>query len=307
MAALATYRFGLSTLAPTCRSGPVHSYQSVFAPRDDLSKPTVRNRTTLPDFTLVDDPEDPRIAEYVDLTDPELRIATERDGGFFIAESPHVIETVLRANKPVRSVLITPHQREALAPMLATVTAPVFVAPPTVLRRVVGFDLHRGAVASVTRWPPPPLDSVLAGATRIAVVEGINDHENLGGLFRNAAAFGVDAVLLDEHCADPLYRRSVRVSIGHVCTVPWTRYAHVDDIRNADFTLYALTPAADAVAIDTVAWAERAAVMVGAEGPGLSAASLAAADQRVRIPMAPGVDSLNIATAAAIAFHCFRR
>jgi tRNA G18 (ribose-2'-O)-methylase SpoU len=168
---------------------------------------------------------------------------------------------------------------------------------------VVGFNLHRGAVAAADRWPLPEVEDVLDGARRVAVIERVNDHENLGILFRSAAALGVDAVLLDPECSDPLYRRCVRVSIGHVLGIPWTRVASIDEVRRAGLTTFAFTPAADAVPIDVVEWPDRAALLFGAEGPGLSDAWLAAADHRVRIPMRPGADSLNVATAAAIAFY----
>jgi tRNA G18 (ribose-2'-O)-methylase SpoU len=203
----------------------------------------------------------------------------------------------------VRSVLVTPTQHDALAGVLGAADAPVYVARPEILRRVVGFDLHRGAVASGDRWPLPPVGSVLAGARSVAAVERMTDHENLGGLFRSAAAFGIDAVLLDGETADPLYRRCVRVSIGHVLTVPWTRIASLDELRDHGFTLVALTPAPDAGAIGEVRWPEPCALLFGSEGPGLSDAWLAAADGRVRIPMQPGVDSLNVAAAAAVAFY----
>jgi tRNA G18 (ribose-2'-O)-methylase SpoU len=254
----------------------------------------------------VDDPADPRLSEYVDLRDPDLRRRVEPDGGFFVAESPHVIRTVIGAGRRVRSVLVTPVQHDALASALATIDAPVYVAEAEVLRRVVGFDLHRGAVASVDRWPLPSVPGLCAPARRVAVLERVNDHENLGALFRNAAAFGLDAVVLDAECSDPLYRRTVRVSIGHVCTVPWARYASLDEVRGAGLALVALTPDPDAAAIDDIEWPDRCAVMLGAEGPGLSDAALARADLAVRIPMRSDVDSLNVATAAAIAFHISR-
>jgi tRNA G18 (ribose-2'-O)-methylase SpoU len=147
---------------------------------------------------------------------------------------------------------------------------------------------------------------VFGAARRLAVCERINDHENLGVVFRSAAALGIDAVLLDSECADPLYRRCVRVSIGHVVTLPWTRLSSLDELRTAGFTTVALTPRTDATAIDDVAWPARIALLLGAEGPGLSDAWLAGADLCARIPMAPGSDSLNVATAAAIAFHVSR-
>ena len=253
----------------------------------------------------IDDPADARLADYVDLSDVDVRRRVEAERGFFIAESPLVVRRLLASARRVRSVLVTPRQYEALAGAFdaAALTAPVYVAPAAVLRRVVGFDLHRGAVAAAERWPLPPVADVVRGARRVAVLERVNDHENLGVLFRSAAALGVDAVLLDPECSDPLYRRCVRVSIGHVLRIPWTRVASVDDVRRAGLTTFALTPAADAIPLDRVEWPERAALLFGAEGPGLSDAWLAAADHRVRIPMRPGADSLNVATAAAVAFY----
>ena len=259
------------------------------------------------DLRHITDPDDPRVSDYIDLNDPELRKGIEAAAGFFIAESPHVIVNVARAGRRFRSVLVTPKQQVALAEVLTTLPCPVYVADERVLRRVVGFNLHRGAVAAVDRWPLPELAAVLAGVARVAVVERVNDHENLGVLFRNAAALGIDAIVLDHESADPLYRRCVRVSIGHACTVPWTRYDRLTDIVAAGFAVIALTPSADATRLDAFTWPARSALVLGAEGPGLSAETLRVADARVRIPMESGVDSLNIATAAAIAFYEVRR
>ena len=200
-------------------------------------------------------------------------------------------------------MLVTPAQYESIADSLGGLEAPVFVAPPEVLREVVGFDLHRGAVASGERWPLPTVASLLGDGRRVAVVQKLGDHENLGGIFRSAAAFGVDAVLLDAESADPLYRRCVRVSIGHVLHVPWTRLASLDDVRREGFALFALTPDPAARPLDAVTWPPRFAMLFGSEGPGLSPAWLAAADERIRIPMQPAADSLNVATAAAVAFY----
>lgn len=262
--------------------------------------------------------DDPRIADYVDLSDPELRRRVEARDGFFIAEGALVVRTLLATRHRVRSVLVTPKQRAALADVLDHVDAPVYVVAPDVMRETVGFDLHRGAVAAADRFELPALDAVLESAglesaglarvSRVAVLERVNDHENLGALFRNAAAFGVDAVLLCPECSDPLYRRSVRVSTGHVLTVPWTRAtpwpAAIDTLKRHGFVVLALTPAADAAPIDSVVAGpdDRVAMLLGAEGPGLSAGALRRATSRVRIPMAAGVDSLNVAVAAGIAF-----
>jgi tRNA G18 (ribose-2'-O)-methylase SpoU len=165
----------------------------------------------------------------------------------------------------------------------------------------------RGVLASADRLPAPDVGSLLSGARRLAVVEGLNDFENLGALFRNAAAFGIDAVLLDPTCADPLYRRSVRVSMGHVLNVPFAVLPgpwpdSLTMLRDKGFPVLAMTPAERATSLRDIPVPSRWAVLLGAEGPGLSDAAMAAADELVRIPMHAGVDSLNVATAAAIAF-----
>jgi tRNA G18 (ribose-2'-O)-methylase SpoU len=258
---------------------------------------------------VIEDPADARLSDYVDLADPDVRRRVESEAGFFIAESPLVVRRLLESGRRVRSVLVTPAQYDALHDVLGAgpdapvPDAPVYVAADAVLRRVVGFNLHRGAVAAAERWPLPAVADVLRGARRVAVLERVNDHENLGVVFRSAAALGLDAVLLDAECSDPLYRRCVRVSIGHVLHIPWTRVGSVAEVQAAGLSTFALTPAADATPIDAVEWPDRAALLLGAEGPGLSDAWLAAADHRVRIPMRRGADSLNIATAAAIAFY----
>jgi tRNA G18 (ribose-2'-O)-methylase SpoU len=255
----------------------------------------------------ISDADDPRIADYVDLVDPDLRRRVEAERGYFVAESPLVVRALVRSGRRVRSVLVTPKQSEALGDVLEGANFPVYVAPPDVLRRVVGFDLHRGAVAAADRWAMPPVATVLEGARRIAVLQKVNDHENLGVVFRSAAALGIDAMLLDAECSDPLYRRTVRVSIGHVLHVPWTRLRSLDEVTSAGFELVALTPEPGAAALDEVEFPARTALLLGAEGPGLSAGWLSAAARRARIPMRHGVDSLNVATAAAIAFYVLGR
>ena len=251
----------------------------------------------------IEDPADARLSDYVGLSDPQLRRRVEIERGFFVAESPLVVQGFLRSGRTVRSVLVTPAQHDALESNLSGLAAPVYVADPDILRQVVGFDLHRGAVASGDRWPLPAPSTLLQRARRVAVVQKITDHENLGGVFRNAAAFGIDAVLLDGESADPLYRRCVRVSIGHVLTVPWTRIGALAELRESGFTLVALTPAPGARPLRDFDWPERCALLFGSEGPGLSSDWLSEADVQVRIPMQPGVDSLNVATAAAISFY----
>jgi tRNA G18 (ribose-2'-O)-methylase SpoU len=264
----------------------------------------------------VADAGDPRLADYLGLRDPAHRQRYEAERGIFVAEGALTIRALLRSPYPVRSLLLTSRQWEALAADVtaAGCPAPVLVAERSVLAKVAGFDIHRGAVAAADRLPPNQPAAVLPGGPAVvAVAEGINDHENLGALFRNAAAFGVAAVLLDPTGADPLYRRSVRVSLGHVLHVPSARLAPwpegLDELRAAGFELVALTPAPGAEPIDELAdhLGDRVALLVGAEGPGLSVAALAAADHRATIPMAPEVDSINVATAAAVALHVLAR
>ncbi len=264
----------------------------------------------------VDDPDDPRVADFVALNDPASRRRREHDGGFFVAEGVLVIEQLLRSRYPVRSFLVSERGLRALDRQLSSepagTGAPVYLAGQAVIEKICGFDFHRGALASAGRLPLPDVATATAGADLVVVVEGVNDHENLGALFRNAAALGVDAVMLGPGCADPLYRRSVRVSMGHVLRVPFASLRSWPDdleaLRVAGFRIAALTPAVKAVPLTQAGVATgRVAWLLGAEGSGLSSVALGAADLAVRIPMAPGVDSLNVATAAAIAFAGARR
>ncbi len=264
----------------------------------------------------IDDPDDARVADYVRLTDPDLRRLREssqgRDGGFFIAEGVQVIRMLLRSRYPVRSLFLTPVRWEALRPEVPTEGLVVYLGTQEVLNAVAGFPLHRGALASAGRLPMTSVAEACADAPLVVATEGLNDHENLGALFRNAAAFGAGAVLLDPGSCDPLYRRSVRVSMGHVLHVPFTRMPPgVDGVRalqSLGYEVVALTPAADADDIASVgpAPAGRRALFLGAEGPGLRPGTIAAADRRVRIPMAADVDSINVAAATAVALHALR-
>lgn len=269
--------------------------------------------------TEIRDPRDPRLADYRDLTDAALRRDRQDAGspdGRFIVEGHLALARLLDSPYPVVSLLAAESQWPRVAPMVDHAPAlRCFVAPQDVLDATVGFRLHRGVVASARRIPLRSPADLVRDARTIVVLEGINDHENLGGLFRNAAAFGVDAVLLDPTCADPLYRRSVRVSLGHVLAVPFTRFARHEwpaalaDLAVRGFVTLALTPAAQATPLDDLLLApeDRVAVLLGAEGPGLAVATLAGAEQQVRIPLAPGVDSLNVSVAAAIVLHHLAR
>jgi len=242
------------------------------------------------------------------------------DDAVFIAEGLHVIRQLLGSPYPVRSLLLTERNLERLAADLQALDAdvPVYVARPEVMDAVAGFHVHRGALAAAKRTPLPSAAQIIAGARLVLILEGVNDNENLGSLFRNAAAFGADAVLLCPSCADPLYRRSVRVSLGHVLHVPFARLESwpggLQMLGAAGLRIIALTPDRAATALDrAVAVAEapaaaahgeaRVAIMVGSEGNGLSPEALAAAWLVARIPIVSGVDSLNVATAAAIALH----
>jgi tRNA G18 (ribose-2'-O)-methylase SpoU len=246
----------------------------------------------------ITDPDDDRLADYLRLTDGELR----RQGEVFLCEGVLSIRRAVKVGARFASVLVTADRLENVHAELTAIDAPVYVVDQSLMNGVTGFNLHRGLIAAVHRPAPAPLDELLTGRT-IAVLEGLNDHENLGVLFRNAAAFGVDAVLLDERTADPLYRRCVRVSLGHVLGVPHGRFDDLEQIEAAGYELVALTPDRTAAPIGVLDSLPKVALLLGAEGPGLTDTTLARAHRRVRIPMADGIDSLNVATAAAIAFH----
>jgi tRNA G18 (ribose-2'-O)-methylase SpoU len=260
-------------------------------------------------YVPVTDAADDRLADYRALSDPAGRVAYERAAGVFVVEGGLAIERLLDSACEVRSLLVTPLMRDRLALDGVANGGTVYVADREVLAAVVGFDLHRGALAVATRPPPADPAALLAapGVSTVLFLERLNDHENVGVIFRAARALGADAVLLDPETCDPLYRRAVRVSLGHVLHVPYARagstQAALDLLRGDGFTTYALTPAADATDLATVDPAEKVALLVGAEGPGLAQATIATADHRVRIAMRPGVDSLNVGTAAAIALH----
>jgi len=262
----------------------------------------------------IDDPADPRLDDYRTLTDPELRKRFEAERGVFIVESPLAVEALAasRHAAATRSLLVGERRLARMAPVIEALAAhdvAVFTAPAEVLRATAGFDLHRGVVAAVDRPDPVPVEAFVDGCRRLLVLEGINDHENLGALFRNAAAFGIDGVLLDPSCADPWYRRSVRVSMGHVLRVPHARAERWPAILERmaavqGWDVVTLTPDAGAVLHDRAPAGpdDRIAVVVGAEGPGLSDVvdGLPGLERR-RIAMASGVDSLNVATSAAVA------
>jgi tRNA G18 (ribose-2'-O)-methylase SpoU len=260
----------------------------------------------VPSPVLITDPDDERIADYRALTDLELRTRWEPPSGLFIAEGELVLRRALKAGYRMRSVLVDAKRVRQVGDLGDE--APVYAASQAVLDAITGFHVHRGVLASFHRRPLLDPAEVLAGARRIAILEDVNNHTNIGAIFRGAAALGMDAVLLSPTCADPLYRRSVRVSMGEVFAVPYARIepwpAGLDQVRQAGFSLLAMTPAPDALPIQRLTTAQRArpALLLGAEGAGLSAEALAVSDQAVVIPMQAGVDSLNVAAAAAVAF-----
>ncbi|MER7277688.1 RNA methyltransferase [Dactylosporangium sp. NPDC000244] len=256
----------------------------------------------------ITDPDDTRIADYRALTDLELRTRWEPPNGLFIAEGELVLRRALRAGYRIRSVLIDA-KRVAQLDDVPLGDVPVYAGDQATLEAITGFHVHRGVLASFHRRPDLTAAEVLASARRVAILEDVNNHTNVGAIFRGAAALGLDAVLLSPTCADPLYRRSVRVSMGEVFAVPYARLepwpSALATVRAAGFTVLAMTPAPDAIAMRdlTPAQRERPALLLGAEGPGLTAAAMAASDVRVVIPMHNGVDSLNVAAAAAVAFY----
>ncbi|WP_327292039.1 TrmH family RNA methyltransferase [Streptomyces sp. NBC_01198] len=258
----------------------------------------------------VGDPDDPRLRDYTALTDVELRRRREPAEGLFIAEGQKVVRRALRAGYAMRSLLLTEKWVDALRDVIDEVPAPVYVVTDELAERVTGYHVHRGALAAMQRKALPEAGDVLAGARRVVIMEAVNDHTNIGAIFRSAAALGMDAVLLSPDCADPLYRRSVKVSMGAVFSVPYARLTAwprdlYGTVKEAGFQLLALTPAAGAVPLPDLAVREipRLALLLGAEGPGLSPRALAAADTLVRIPMSHDIDSLNVGAAAAVAFY----
>ena len=253
--------------------------------------------------------DDPRVSDYTRLTDVHLRKVREPAEGMYIAESSRVLRRALAAGHRPRSFFLAEKWLEDLADVFSDFPdVPVYVGSAALLEDITGFHLHRGAMAAMHRPAPVPLPELLAGARRVAVLEDIVDHTNVGAIFRSAAALGVDAVLVSPRCGDPLYRRSVRVSMGTVFQVPWARLeswpADLEVLRGQGFTVAAMELTGDAVDLDELAARnpDKLALVLGTEGAGMSAETLAAVDLAVKIPMRAGVDSLNVAAASAVAF-----
>jgi tRNA G18 (ribose-2'-O)-methylase SpoU len=258
------------------------------------------------------DPDDPRLSDYRDLRDVELRKHLEAEHGLFLAEGEKVVRRAVEAGHRPRSFLMAPRWLDGLADVLSVTDAPCYVVSEALAEEVTGFHVHRGALASLERRPLRSLDEVLSGARSVLVLEEIVDHTNVGAIFRSGAALGFDAVLLAPRCADPLYRRSIKVAMGAVFALPWTRlpdwYDALPSLSARGFTSVALTLAPDAVPVDeAVAGVDRLALVLGSEGHGLSLRWEQTADRRAIIPMAAGIDSLNVAAATAVACYVAAR
>ncbi len=264
------------------------------------------------DLVVVDDPADPRLGDYRDLRDVELRRHLEAEHGLFLAEGEKVVRRAVEAGFTVRSFLMAPRWLGGLADVLEPTDAPCYVLSEALAEEVTGFHVHRGALASLERRELPSVQEVLVGARSVLVLEDLVDHTNVGAVFRSGAALGFDAVLLAPRCADPLYRRSIKVGMGAVFTIPWTRltdwHGALPALSALGFTTVALTLADDAVPIEeAVSGCDKVALVLGSEGHGLSARWERSAARRAVIPMAAGIDSLNVAAAASVACYVTAR
>ncbi|MET4639160.1 RNA methyltransferase [Mycetocola sp. 2940] len=255
----------------------------------------------------ISDLADPRLVDFAHATDVALKKARGTEHGLYLAESLLVFERALRAGHRPRSVLALGSTLDAALDLLGDADVPVFVGPGELLAELTGYVLHRGLIASMHRPALPDPDELLAGARRIVVLEDVADPTNVGAIFRSAGAIGADAILVTPRCSDPFYRRSIRVSMGTVLQVPWTRVGDWDDTRalltRHGFHVAALALTPDAVSLRDVHGADhdRLALVLGAEGTGLTDAAIAASDTVVKIPMKHGIDSLNVAAASAVA------
>lgn len=292
------------------------------------------------DLITVEDPDDPRLRDYTGLTDVELRRKREPAEGLFIAEGEKVIRRAKDAGYEMRSMLLSAKWVDVMRDVIDELPAPVYAVSPELAERVTGYHVHRGALASMQRKPLPTAHELLQTARRVVVMESVNDptnigamfasgpqddagqriaifegfvdHANLGAAFRSAAALGIRGIFLSPDCADPLYRRAIKVSMGAVFSVPYARFdawpAGLDVVREAGFDILAMTPDEKATPLDRLdpKYFERCAIMLGSEGHGLSTFALRAADEWVRIPMSAGIDSLNVAAASAVAFYATR-
>lgn len=256
-------------------------------------------------FIEVSDPADERLADYTRLRDVNLRRRLETDRGLFLAEGEKVVRRAIEAGHTARSFLMAPRWLESLADVLATTNAPCYVLPEAEIEHVTGFHVHRGALAALDRPRPLAATDVLEAARRVVVLEDLSDHTNVGAIFRSVAALGWDAVLLSPRCADPLYRRSIKVSMGTVFRVPWARVEKWHDapglLRALGFTSVAMTLGEGAIDLTEVPTDRRLALIVGSEGHGLTDHWESGSLIRATIPMAAEIDSLNVAASVAIA------
>ena len=264
------------------------------------------------ELVRVESASDPRLADYVGLRDVQLRRRLETERGLFIAEGEKVVRRAIEAGHRPRSFLMAARWLDGLTDVLERASdVACYVVSEALAEEVTGFHVHRGALAALHRRPLPPIESVLAAARRVVVLEDVVDHTNVGAIFRSAAALGFDAAALSPRCADPLYRRSIKVSMGAVFALPYARFDSWRDamqlLRTSGFTTLALTPDPDAEDLATLDPPDRPALLVGAEGDGLSRRWLDSADRRVRIRMAGGIDSLNVAAATAVACWALAR
>lgn len=269
--------------------------------------------------------DDPRVDVFARMTDVQLRSRLEPERGIFIAESDKVIDRALAAGYEPLSLLIPDHRLERMRPLIERLEGreggevAVFVASAEEIEKLAGYELTRGVLCAMRRKALPSVESVVAKAHRVAVLEDLTNHTNVGAAFRSAAALGIDAVLVTPSCSDPLYRRAVRVSMGTVFQVPWTRIGAEEDaswpdggiaeLKRLGFTTAAMALSDDSIPLDDPLLKEcdKIAIVLGTEGDGLSQRTIAACDHTVRIPMAHGVDSLNVAAASAVAFWELRR
>ena len=285
-------------------------------------------------FIHLDSIDDERVAAYVNLTEIQLRNSLEPSKGLFIAESPKVIDRALAAGREPISLLVEESWIDGMSGMFDVIEKrwgdgiPVYVASPEQLKRLTGYRLHRGALAAMKRWSLPSVEEVCHGARRVAVMENIVDHTNVGALMRSAAALDVDAVLVTPSCGDPLYRRAARVSMGTVFQVPWTRIGGDDkhywpftgmrELHDLGFTTVAMALEDDSISLAELVrrlnnaetesdHIDKLALIFGTEGDGLSHHTISRADLTVKIPMSHGVDSLNVAASSAVAFYATRR
>ena len=285
-------------------------------------------------FIHLDSIDDERVAAYVNLTEIQLRNRLEPSKGLFIAESPKVIDRALAAGREPISLLVEESWIDGMSGMFDVIEKrwgddiPVYVASPEQLKRLTGYRLHRGALAAMKRWSLPSVEEVCRGARRVAVMENIVDHTNVGALMRSAAALDVDAVLVTPSCGDPLYRRAARVSMGTVFQVPWTRFGGDDkhywpftgmrELHDLGFTTVAMALEDDSISLAELVrrlnnaetesdHIDKLALIFGTEGDGLSHHTISRADLTVKIPMSHGVDSLNVAASSAVAFYATRR